>query len=589
MTWEAILTLAVLGLVMISLTWPRMPPDLVLIAALGVLAISGAVPLAEAFAGFANQGVIAVAALYVVAAGLKHTGAVEGPARILFGRPRKLWSAQLRVMLPTAGASAFLNNTPVVAALLPAVLDWAQRRGLAASRLLIPLSYAAMLGGTCTLIGSTTTVIINGLLVSSAHEPPMGFFAIGAVGLPVMIAGLAYILVLGRQLLPDHRGVLSEFTDPREYTVEMTVPPASPLLAKTIEEAGLRHLPGLYVVEIERRGHLIPAPGPEERLETGDRLVLAGIVESVADLQKMRGLVPATGQVFKLDTPRPERRLIEAVVSPRNPVKGRTVRDGGFRSLYGAVVIAVARAGHRVKGKIGSIVLETGDTLLLEAPPDFLKRFRHSRDFLLLRPLEGGVQPHYERAWIAWLVLAGLIAAVTTRVVPLAPASVAAAVVMVATRCVDLHTARRSIDLEVLLVIGAAFGIGAALTHTGGASALAQPLLHLAEGSPLGLLAAIYAITAILSSFISNNAAAVLVFPLAYSAALRVGEPFLPYAFAIAMAASASFATPIGYQTNLMVYGAGGYRFLDFVRFGLPLNIIAGAVSILVINGLWLH
>jgi len=588
-TPEAILALVVLGCTVVALAWPRMPPDLVLVAALAAVTLGGALPFTDAFAGFANQGLIAIAALYVVAAGLKHTGAVEGAARLLFGRPRRQWLAQLRVMLPTAATSAFLNNTPVVAALLPTVLDWARRRNLPPSRFLIPLSYAAILGGACTLIGTSTTVVVNGLLIDSAHERGMGFFTIGVIGLPVTIAGFVYILAFGRKLLPDRRGALAQLTDPREYTAEMMVPDASPLAGKTLEEAGLRHLPGLYVVEIERGRHLVPAPGPEERLGPGDRLVFAGIVDSVADLQKMRGLVPATGQVFKLDTPRPERRLIEAVVAPDNPVTGKTVRDGRFRSRYGAVVIAVARAGHRVRGKIGSIVLEAGDTLLLEASPDFLQRFRHSRDFLLLRPLEGAVQPHYERAWIAWAILAGVIATVTTRTLPLAPAAVAAAVLMIGTRCVSLRAARLSIDLEVILVIGAALGLGAALAHTGAAGAVARPLLELAAGSPVGLLAAVYAVTAILSSFISNNAAAVLVFPLAYSAAAGLNQPFLPYAFAIAMAASASFATPIGYQTNLMVYGPGGYRFSDFVRFGLPLNLVTGVVAVLAIDWIWMH
>ena len=587
MSWEAILTLVVLALAVAAMTSPRLSPDMVLVAALGVLAVTGAVPLAKAFAGFANQGLIAVAALYVVAAGLKHTGAVAGPTRWLFGHPRRMWLAQLRIMLPTATVSAFLNNTPVVAALMPAVLDWAQRHRLAPSRFLMPLSYAAILGGTCTLIGTSTNVIVNGLLLSATHRG-MGFFTIGAVGVPVAVAGFVYILVFGRRLLPERRGAFDEFTDPREYTVEMAVPEGSPLADRTLEEAGLRHLPGLYVVEIERGGHLLAAPGPEERLEAGDRLVFAGIVDSVADLQKMRGLVPATGQVFKLDTPRPDRRLIEAVVAPENPIAGKTVRAGGFRSRYGAVVIAVARAGRRVKGKIGAIELEPGDTLLLEASAEFLRRFRNSRDFLLLRPLEGGVTPHYERAWIAWLILATLVGVVTAGLVSLAAAAVLAAAAMVATRCVSAGGARRAIELDVVLMIGAALGIGAALESSGAAAAVTRPLLELAAGSPLGLLVAIYVVTLALSSFVSHSAAAALVFPLAFTAASDLAQPFLPYAIAIALAASASFATPISYQTNLMVYGPGGYRFTDFVRFGLPLNLVAGAVAIFMIDRLWL-
>ncbi|MGH8274743.1 MAG: SLC13 family permease [Gammaproteobacteria bacterium] len=588
MSWEAILTLAVLGAVIVALAWPRMPPDLPLIGGFAVLAVTGCVPLGKAFAGFANPGLIAVAALYIVAAGLQHTGAVSGPARWLFGRTRRLWIAQLRVMFPTAAASAFVNNTPVVAALLPTVLDWGKRHRFAASRLAMPLSFAAILGGTCTLIGTSTTIIVNGLLSSATHGPGMGFFTIGIVGLPVAAVGFLYILLFGRRLLPDRESAIGEFADPREYTVEMLVPTRSSLSGQTLEAAGLRHLPGLYVVEIERGGRLISAPGPDELLREDDRLVFAGIVESVADLQKMRGLVPATGQVFKLDTPRPDRRLIEAVIAPENPIVGRTVREGGFRSRYGAVVIAVAREGRRVSGKIGAITLAAGDTLLLEAPVEFLRRYRHSREFLLLRPLEGSVQPHYERAWIAWLILGAVIGLVTTRVVSLAPAAVFAAVAMVATRCIGLAAARRSIELQVILVIGTAFGIAAALVHTGATAAIAQPLLELAEGSPLGILIVIYVITTVLTAFIGNNAAAVLMFPLAYTAVAALGLVFLPYAIAIAMAASANFMTPIGYQTNLMVYGPGGYRFGDFIRFGLPLNILVGAVSVVVINFVWL-
>jgi di/tricarboxylate transporter len=587
-SWQAILTLAVLGATIIALAWPRMPPDFPLLGALAILAVTGCAPLVKVFAGFANPGLIAVAALYIAAAGLRHTGAVSAPARWLFGHTRRLWIAQFRIMFPTAAVSAFINNTPVVAALLPTVLDWGKRHRIAASRLAMPLSFAAILGGTCTLIGTSTTIIVNGLLRSATHGPGMGFFTIGVVGLPIAAAGFLYVLFFGRRLLPDRSGAVGEFTDPREYTVEMSVPTKSPLAGQSLEAAGLRHLPGLYVVEIERGGSLIAAPGPEELLREDDRLVFAGIVESVADLQKMRGLVPATGQVFKLDTPRPDRRLIETVIAPENPVVGRSVREGGFRSRYGAVVIAVARQGRRIAGKIGAIKLEAGDTLLLEAPASFLRRFRHSREFLLLRPLDGNVQPHYERAWIAWLIMGALIGLVTARIVPLAPAAVFAAVAMVATRCIGLTAARRSIELQVLLVIGSAFGIAAALVHTGAAAAIARPMLELAQGSPLGLLVLVYALTSLFAAFIGNNAAAVLMFPLAYSGVATIGFSFLPYAIAIAISASANFATPISYQTNLMVYGPGGYRFGDFVRFGLPLNLLVGAVAIVVINFVWL-
>lgn len=451
----------------------------------------------------------------------------------------------------------------------------------------MPLSFAAILGGTCTLIGSSTTVLVNGLLAGTQHTA-MGFFTIGEIGLPIAIIGLIYIVLAGKRLLPVRDEVLSEFNDPREYTVEMLLPAGSQLHQLSLEQAGLRALPGLYVIEIIRGSRILPAPGPHQFLQEGDRLVFAGIVDSIADLQRIRGLIPATDQLFKLQTPRPERQLIEAVVAADNPMVGRTIRSGRFRSRYGAVVIAVARSGQRIPGKIGSITLAAGDTLLLEASPSFLTQNQNNRDFLLLRPLEGSVTPHYEKAWVAWLILGALISSVTLGLLPLATASITAALAMVVSGCLSTRMARRSLQIEILLVIAAALGIGQALVHTGAAKAIAEPMLSLVKHSPLGLLAVMYAITAVVSAFISNNAAAVLMFPLAVNTTMHMNLPLLPYAIVIALGASASFATPIGYQTNLMVYGPGGYRGSDFLRFGLPLNLITGVIAVIGSYWIWL-
>lgn len=587
MTPEATLTLAVTGAALVFISLPKTAPDVVLLGALAVLLLAGAVPLDDGLAGFANPGMLAVGALYVVAAGLRQTGALAGPLRWLFGQPRNPTQAQVRLIVPTAAISAFMNNTPVVAALLPAVLDWSKRRGFTPSRLLMPLSFAAILGGTCTLIGSSTTVLVNGLLAGTQHTA-MGFFTIGEIGLPIAIIGLIYIVLAGKRLLPVRDEVLSEFNDPREYTVEMLLPAGSQLHQLSLEQAGLRALPGLYVIEIIRGSRILPAPGPHQFLQEGDRLVFAGIVDSIADLQRIRGLIPATDQLFKLQTPRPERQLIEAVVAADNPMVGRTIRSGRFRSRYGAVVIAVARSGQRIPGKIGSITLAAGDTLLLEASPSFLTQNQNNRDFLLLRPLEGSVTPHYEKAWVAWLILGALISSVTLGLLPLATASITAALAMVVSGCLSTRMARRSLQIEILLVIAAALGIGQALVHTGAAKAIAEPMLSLVKHSPLGLLAVMYAITAVVSAFISNNAAAVLMFPLAVNTTMHMNLPLLPYAIVIALGASASFATPIGYQTNLMVYGPGGYRGSDFLRFGLPLNLITGVIAVIGSYWIWL-
>jgi di/tricarboxylate transporter len=329
------------------------------------------------------------------------------------------------------------------------------------------------------------------------------------------------------------------------------------------------------------------AVGPDAVLDRGDRLVFAGITDSVADLQKIRGLAPATEQVFKLDTPRADRRLVEAIVAPTSPIANRSVRDSRFRTRYGAVVIAVGRDGDRVQGKVGDIVLRAGDMLLIEAARGFVRTHQNSRDFLLVRALSGAPVPRRERALAAWITVAAMVAAVTAGWMPMLNAALLAAGAMTLFGCVGGRDALRSVDLEVLLVIVGAIALGKALEVSGAAGAIAGSLLAVAGGSPWLLLAAVYAITTLLTESITNNAAAVLVYPLAAAAAGAAGLALLPFAVTIMMAASASFATPVGYQTNLMVYGPGGYRFGDYLRFGLPLNLIAGVTTVLVVPNVW--
>jgi di/tricarboxylate transporter len=311
-----------------------------------------------------------------------------------------------------------------------------------------------------------------------------------------------------------------------------------------------------------------------------------GAVDSVVDLVKLKDLVPAPDELFELDTPRPERKLVEAVISRASPLAGQTIRDGRFRSRYGAVVIAVARDGERLLGKVGDIRLRAGDTLLIEARPSFLEQQRHSRDFLLVSEIQGASPPRHERALVSALILLGMVVAAATFADMLLAALVAAGL-MVATRCTTVARARASIDWSVLAVIGASFGLGKSLEVTGAAPYLAQSWLSLAGEGPWLALAAVYLVTMLFTEFITNNAAAVLVFPIAQATAGALGVSFWPFVVAIMMAGSASFATPIGYQTNLMVYGPGGYRFTDYIRFGLPLNFLLAAVTICLIPLFW--
>jgi di/tricarboxylate transporter len=587
MNLEAWIAVAVVALVIALLVFTRFAADVVLVAGVTLLLVSGVLSPAEALAGLSNEGMATVAVLYVVAAGLRETGAVAWLVQGVLGRPRSLFNAQLRLMTPVAAASGFMNNTPVVAMFLPAVIDWARQNRLPVSRLLIPLSYASILGGTCTLIGTSTNLVVNGLLTSHAGLPGLGMFDITRVGLPAALIGIAYLMLLGRWLLPDRRPVMDPQDDPRRYTVEMLVQSSSPLAGKSVEEAGLRHLPGMYLVEIERDGEVIPAIAPHQRLKGGDRLVFAGILDSVVDLQRFRGLVPATDQVFKLDVPRPERSLVEAVVSDSGPLVGKSIREGRFRNLYNAAVIAVARNGERVQKKIGDIVLRPGDTLLLEADPSFVERQRNSRDFFLVSRLENSHPLRHERAVTALLILAAMVVAVSAGWVSMLQGALVAAGFMLVTRCVTGGAARAAVDWQVLIAIAASFGLGSALEKTGAAQHIAEQLIALAQGSPWGTLAVVYLVTMLFTELITNNAAAVLVFPIALSTSQSLGVNFLPFAITIMMAASASFSTPIGYQCNLMVYGPGGYRFTDYFRVGIPLNFLMAAVTIVIVPLVW--
>jgi di/tricarboxylate transporter len=587
MTWEAWFTLGLVGLCIGLLASNRYPPDIVLVAGLTLLFTVGILTPAQALVGLSNEGMVTVGALYVVVSGLEETGGTAWVSQSLLGRPRSLAGAQLRLMAPVAAISAFLNNTPVVAMFIPAVEDWARRHGMSPSRLMMPLTYAALVGGTCTLIGTSTNLVVNGLLIARTQHPGVGMFELAWVGLPILVVTFAFMGVLGRKLLPERRSALSQFADAREYTVEMLVEPGSPLDGKTIEDAGLRQLPGMYLVEIDREGNILPAVSSQERLHGNDRLLFAGVVDSVADLQKIRGLKLATDQVFKLISPRHRRCLVEAVVSESFPLVGKSIREGRFRTDYQAAVIAVARNGERLRGKIGDIVLRPGDTLLLEAHPSFHERYRNVRDFLLVSRLDHLRPVRPERAWVAVTVMASMVMSVAFGWLSMLKAAMLAAGLMILTRCTTGRVARRAVDWQVLMVIAASFGIGGAMEVTGAAQGLAGSLIGLAEGNPWATLALVYAVTSAFTNLVTNNAAAALMFPIGLASAERLGVSIMPFAIVIMVAASASFATPIGYQTNLMVQGPGGYRFMDYVRVGVPLTVLTGAVTVVLTPFVW--
>jgi di/tricarboxylate transporter len=582
-THKAAITGVVLVGIILSLMLSKVGADAVLLAGLVALLLFGVIDVKTALSGFSNEGMATVGALFVVSAALRQTGAMSRLAGVLLGRAQSVRGTLLRMTLPVAALSSVLNNTPIVAALTPAVTEWARRRQLPASKFLIPLSYATILGGTITVIGTSTNLVVVGLIEKNLATSPglrhLGIFDIAGVGLPTAILGCLAIVALGPKLLPDRRPAVSKDDDPRVYSTELMLQEGSPLAGRSIEEAGLRNLPGAFLAELHRGEVVLGAVEPTTRLAAGDRLVFVGPREAVMDLLRLPGLVsaPDSGHVKERDD---ERILIEAVVAPQSPLLGRTIREGNFRSTYNAVVAAVARAGERVPGKIGDIELQLGDVLLLEAAPSWIEAWRDRPDFYLTSAVEDSAAFRHSKAPLALIILALMVLAAATELSTMFQASVVAAVALIATGCVAGSEARRSVEWSTLVSIAAAFGIGEGIRLSGADQALAQLIVQAGASTPVLALVAFYVGTAFLTELITNNAAAALMFPFALSIAASLGVSPMPFAVAVMFAASASFATPIGYQTNLMVYGPGGYRFTDFLRLGLPLQVVVGIVTL---------
>jgi di/tricarboxylate transporter len=587
MTWEALITLLTLAAVLGALVITRVSADLVLMAAMAFLLITGILDPAQALAGFANPGVITIATLYVVAAGLQETGAVQWIARSLLGHPKTERGAQFRMLAPTGILSSFMNNTAVVAMFIPAIQDWAQRLNIPASRLLLPLSYAAILGGTCTLIGTSTNLVVDGLLQARLGIH-LGLFELAWVGIPSLIAGGIYLALFSSRLLPDRGGMAEELEAVREYGVEVEVDPAGPLVGQTVTQAGLRALNYGYLMEIDRGGRLITAVEPDRMLQPNDKLYFVGAPECASELRRIRGLQAAEESIQKLDLANHQRCLVEVVLGQEFPALGKTVRESKFRTRFNAAILSVSREGRRVPGKLGDITFRMGDTLLLEASQQFVEQYRFRRDFLLVSALNDSTPPDFHKAPRALGILLLMVLASASGLLQIMEAAFLAAGAMIVSGCMTASRARRSVDLPVLVVIAASFSLGNAMTVTGGAEWVASGLLGLFGSlTPWLALALIYVLTTLFTEMITNNAAAVLMFPIALALSEQLGVSFLPFAVAVMFAASASFMTPLGYQTNLMVYGPGRYRFTDYIRIGAPLSLIVACVAVGLIPLVW--
>ncbi|WP_442481712.1 SLC13 family permease [Aeoliella sp. SH292] len=595
MTGEGWLTIGVLVVTFIGLLRNVAPPDMLFILAVSVLALFGVITPTEAFSGFSNAGMLTVAFLFVVASGLRETGVLNYVGGRLLGGATTSHQVIARLSAMVIPASAFLNNTPIVAMLMPVVLDWSRRTRVSPSKLLIPLSYLAILGGTCTLIGTSTNLVVHGLMLKSGIpgiDKGMTLFELAPVGVPYAIIGVGFLLLFGDKLLPNRTELFEKLGKSRkEYIVEMQVDPQSKLVGKTVEAAGLRHLHGLYLIEIQRESEVVSPAGPDEVLQGRDELVFAGEVESVVELQNLTGLIPVAAAEADESASIAElarRRMAEIVISVNSRLVGQTIRDADIRATYGAVVIAVHRDGSRVEGKIGDVRLESGDTLLLQTPPHFARAYRNDPAFYIVSDVNEFRPFRRHRAWIAVPLLGVLIVLMSTGWIDSVVASALVASAMVFAGCISAGEARRSIEWQVLVTIAAAFGVGIAMEKSGVASAAAEGLVAVTGNmGPVFALAAIYILVSLLTEMVTNNAIAILMFPVCLQVASQLNVDPRPFLIALTLAASASFMTPIGYQTNLMVYGPGGYQFGDYLKIGAPLNFILGLVAVVLIPYFW--
>lgn len=579
-------TLIVVGLVLYALVRDSTSPVVAVFGGNVVLLVLGVIDVNESLSGFSNSGPITVAALYVLAAGVDKTGALSPLMQSTLGEGRHIRRLLARLLAPVALVSGFLNNTPLVAMLAPQVTAWTERRGLSPSKFLMPLSFATILGGVTTVIGTSTNLIVSGQMRAAGLEE-MRFFEIGWVGVPVAVLGTATIVLLTPWVLPDRRSPRSGLVlEEKRFTLEMEVEPGGPLDGQSVERAGLRHLAGVFLASVQLGDTTVAPVGPQTILQGGSRLRFAGRADDILDLRSKRGLRTAAHEhVQDLSH---NVRYFEVVIGEASPLLGRTLKETGFRARYQAAVIAIHRAGHLVDAKLGGVQLRVGDTLIVMSNASFRSQWRDRPDFLLVSEMDATPLTTSTNARVVGALLVGFVVLASLGLVPVLQGSLVAALLLIALRILSPDEARRSIDLDVIGIIAAAFGLAAAIESSGLADRIASGLVATFQGlGPTGILLGIIIATVALTELITNNAAALLMFPIGIATAEAAGCNPRAFAIAVTIAASASFLTPIGYQTNTMVYGPGGYRFGDYIRLGFPLTIIVIVTCVIVIPIMW--
>lgn len=563
------------------LLFTKLRADIVFLGAIAVLYVTGVLDAKEATSGFSAMSVIVVGVLFIVVAGLTYTGVLQWIVKHLLGQPESYSKAVVRLMLPVAALSSFLSNTTVVTLFVGIVKIWSKKLGVAPSKLLIPLSYASGMGGVCTLIGTPPNLIISGLYADTTGQQ-MNILATAVPGMFCLFVGILSVIAM-RRLLPNRKVPESAFESTSEYTVEMQVPSDNPYIGQTLGEAGLFTVKGGSLLEVY---HFDEVPSPvteEEYIIGGDHLVYAGEIDEILELQHTHGLVSADHHVFSLSEIDRNRHLRTAYVTFGSPLIGTTIGESHFERNYNMTLVAVARRGERISEPPRQVVLQAGDTLLLDCPP------RVSVDTgqleSMLHFFENDQLPNISfKTLLSSCIMLAMVVLSALGVMPLLQCAILAAGAMIAFKCCTPQQAMKSINGEILAVFAGSVVLGLAIQKTGIAERMAFGILDVCGSNPIVVMTAICLVGTFITEFISNTAAGAMFFPIMYHAAEQLGYEPYPFLIALMISVSSSFATPIGSPTHMLVYGPGGYRFSDFIRIGLPMNFIILAANILIVN-----
>ena len=589
MTIDAYITIAILALTFGLLIKTKLPPVAIFVGALALTMTFGIAPLDKLLKGFSNSGVLTIGALFMVAAGMYSTGAITMLTEKLVGRPKTLLGAQLKILPAVSFGSAFLNNTPLVAMMIPVIRDLAKACRLAATRLYIPLSYASILGGTCTLIGTSTNLVVSGMMKDALRDAgpnapymrDITMFDLAWVGVPATLIGLGFIMLFSRWLLPESKEISDFDAMIRRFGAEFSIPSNSPLIGRTLESQGLFKPVGYELLSVKREDGREEEKKPDLRLKSGDLLTFSSKLDSLPGLWATNGMVPHISW-FQTEGERYRRSLVEAVISRRCTVIGRKISElPSPDSVYEMGIVAISRGGQRIDRPIRAVRIKAGDIVVLEVEDSFYFENRNELEFASTKRLTGARIQRTHRAVAATLITIGMVTAAALGWMSMLNAALLASGLMVLTGCMSLRAAGRSVEFGTLVIIACAIGLEAAVTRSGLTEAIADLLMKIGGDEPYIALTVVFIGCIVMDTLITNVASAVFMFPIAMAMAGELGVSFMPFVIIVMVGASCSFISPMGYQTNLMVYGPGGYKFTDFVKMGVPLTVVIGIVAII--------